>query len=126
MKNEKEKYYTQSFPRFVDTYRFNALKQQPEVDGQLDIVQFVQDNYVDSFSRLLNKTIDEVEADNKPFIHVRDLDDLIEMSERLCEYKDTYGIEQNTSFEDLIRIVEQKQKENKEVKNEEKETQQEI
>lgn len=129
MKNEKEKYqYTQSFPRLVDTYRFNTLKRQPEVDGQLDIVQFVQDNYVDSFSKLLNNTIDELENENKPFIRVKDLDDLIEMSDRLYEYKETYGIDSNTSFEDLIKFLEEKQKnEEKEKENEkEKETQQEI
>lgn len=129
MKEKNEKIYTQSFPRFVDTYRFNTLKREPEVDGQLDIVQFVQDNYVDSFSRLLNKTIDEVEDDNKPFVHVRDLDDLIEMSDRLYDYKETYGINQDVSFEDLIKIVEQKQKEqNLEVAENEKkeETKQEV
>lgn len=129
MKNEKEKYqYTQSFPRFVDTYRFNTLKRQPEVDGQLDIVQFVQDNYVDSFSKLLNNTIDELENENKPYIHVRDLDDLIEISDRLYDYKETYGIDSNTSFEDLIKILEEKQKnQEKEIENEKKEeTQQEV
>lgn len=129
MKNEKEKYqYSQSFPRFVDTYRFNTLKHQPEVDGQLDIVQFVQDNYVDSFSKLLNNTINELENENKPFIHVKDLDDLIEMSDRLYEYKEIYGIDQNASFEDLIKILEEKQKnQEKEIENEEeKKAQQEV
>lgn len=129
MKEKNEKLYTQSFPRFIDTYRFNTLKREPEVDGQLDIVQFVQDNYVDSFSRLLNKTIDEVVDDNKPFVHVRDLDDLIEMSDRIYEYKETYGIDQSVSFEDLIKVVEQKQKESEEMNKEnekEKEIEQEV
>lgn len=129
MKEKNEKNYTQSFPRFVDTYRFNSLKRQPEVDGQLDIVQFVQDNYIDSFSKLLNKTIDEIQEDNKPFVHVRDLDDLIEMSDRLYDYKETHGIDHNTSFEDLIKILEQKQKEleKENIENEKKkETEQEV
>lgn len=108
MKEKNERVYSQSFPRFTDTYRFNPVSKQPEVDGQLDIVQFVQDNYVDSFSKLLNKTIDEVEDDNQEFIHLRGLDDLIEISNYIDSYKESNNIPLETSFEDILKDLQKK------------------
>lgn len=128
MKEKNEVIYTQSFPRFADTYRFNPVTKQPEVDGRLDIVQFVQDNYVDSFSQLLNKTIDEIEDDNQSFVRVRDLDDLIDISNYIDEYKTVNNIPLETSFEDILKKVQQ-QNENKEIEKEsekEKEIKQEV
>lgn len=107
MKEKNERIYTQSFPRFTDTYRFNPVSKQPEVDGQLDIVQLVQDNYVDSFSKLLNNTIDELDYDSQGYVRIRDLDDLIEISDYIEEYKLNNNIPVETSFEDVLKKVQQ-------------------
>lgn len=106
--NDKQR-YTQSFPRFADTYRFNPVTKQPEIDGQLDIVQLVQDNYVDSFSKLLNNTIDEFDYDSQDYVRIRDLDDLIEISNYIDEYKLNNNIALETSFEDVLNQLQQQQ-----------------
>lgn len=124
MKEKNERNYTQSFPRLVDTYRFNPVSKQPEVDGQLDIVQLVQDNYVDSFSKILNNSIDELEYDSQGFVRIRGLDDLIEISDFIDEYKINNNIPADMSFEDVLKKAQQQlqeQNENKELKNEKKE-----
>lgn len=109
MNEKNEKLYTQSFPRFADTYCFNPVTKQPEVDGQLDIVQLVQDNYVDSFSKLLNNTIDEFDYDSQGYVRIRDLDDLIEISDYIDEYKLNNNIPVEKSFEDVLNQLKQQQ-----------------